>query len=37
MLLIRAVSDIPLLEKKYGGNKGFEEYEERTSPYIPKL
>ncbi len=37
--LILKVSGIPLLEKKYEGNKDFEEYRSRTSaffPWIPK-
>lgn len=33
-LLLR-VSGITMLEKKYAGNKDFEEYAKRTSPFIP--
>ena len=34
-LLILKVSGIPLLEKKYEGNAGFEEYKRRTSAFFP--
>ena len=33
--LILFVSGVPLLEKKYAGRPDFEEYEKRTSVFIP--
>jgi steroid 5-alpha reductase family enzyme len=35
--LILKVSGIPLLEKKYDGNKEFEEYKKRTNAFFPWL
>lgn len=34
-LLILKVSGVPMLEKKYEGNRGFEEYKARTSKFFP--
>lgn len=34
-ILILFVSGIPLLEKKYQGNPGFEKYKSKTSPFFP--
>ncbi len=34
-ILILFVSGIPLLEKKYGGRKDFEEYKKKTSVFFP--
>lgn len=36
-LLIRYVSGVPMLEKKYAGRKDFEEYKNETPVFIPKL
>jgi steroid 5-alpha reductase family enzyme len=33
--LILKVSGVPLLEKKYEGNKEFEDYKKRTSIFLP--
>lgn len=33
--LILKVSGIPMLEKKYAGNKEFEEYKKRTNAFVP--
>ncbi len=35
--LILGISGIPMLEKKYRGNKEFEEYKKRTSAFFPWL
>jgi len=34
-VLVRYVSGVPLLEKKYEGRKDFEDYKKRTSVFIP--
>ncbi|HUV09224.1 MAG TPA: DUF1295 domain-containing protein, partial [Spirochaetia bacterium] len=34
-LLLLRVSGIPMLEKKYEGNREFEEYKKRTGAFLP--
>ena len=35
MLLLRYVSGVPMLEKKYKGRAGWEEYKRRTPVFVP--
>ena len=34
-ILVRFVSGVPMLEKKYEGNKDFEAYSKNTNAFIP--
>jgi steroid 5-alpha reductase family enzyme len=34
-LLLRYISGVPMLEKKYEGRPGWDEYKSRTAPFIP--
>ena len=34
-LLLRFVSGVPMLEKKYAGRPDWEEYKSKTAPFVP--
>jgi steroid 5-alpha reductase family enzyme len=36
-LLLRFVSGVPMLEKKYSGRTDWEEYKRRTAPFVPNV